>query len=68
MSTKTYINIEVEGVNGWDAPDFVDAYISYAEHEDGTPCTEDELNDLTDTGLAQEMAYENLSSKAVHRA
>jgi hypothetical protein len=26
-----------------DFPDFVDAYITYAEYEDGTPLTEEEL-------------------------
>lgn len=39
-------NIQVDGINMFDYPDFVDAYISYAEY-DGTPLTEDELNNLS---------------------
>ena len=54
-----YINIEIDGVNGWDAPDYVDAYVSYAELEDGTPCDEQTLDYLTSLGIAQELAYEN---------
>jgi hypothetical protein len=38
-----YFNVEFDDVHGWDAPDFCDAFISYAEHEDGTPLTEEEL-------------------------
>lgn len=37
-------NVEVMGVRNWDYPDFSDAFISYAEHDDGTPYTEDELD------------------------
>ena len=36
-------NIEFDGVDTGDYPDFCDAYIVYAEHEDGTPLTEEEL-------------------------
>ena len=39
-------NIEFEGINGRDYPDFSDAYISYAEHEDGTPLTQEELDSI----------------------
>jgi len=38
-----YFNVEFDDVHGWDAPDFCDAFISYAEHEDGTPLTDEEL-------------------------
>jgi len=40
--------IEVDGVDSSDYPDFADAFISYAEYEDGTPLTDDELDKLTD--------------------
>lgn len=40
------INIEVDGIDYSDYPDFVDAYITYAEHENGTPLTELELDDI----------------------
>lgn len=39
-------NIKIENVGPSQFPDFVDAYVSYAEYEDGTPLTEDELNGL----------------------
>ena len=42
------INVEVEDVDMRDYPDFCDAFISYAEHEDGTPLSDDELEDLND--------------------
>lgn len=41
-------SIEVDGVHAWDAPDYADAYITYAEFEDGTPLSDDELDQLTD--------------------
>ena len=39
-------NVEVDGVDGDDYPDFSDAFFSYAEYEDGTPLTDDELEQL----------------------
>jgi hypothetical protein len=44
---KAY-NVAVEDVKTWDYPDFCDAYISYAEHEDGTPYNDDELDKLNE--------------------
>jgi hypothetical protein len=44
---KAY-NVAVEDVKTWDYPDFCDAYITYAEHEDGTAFTDDELEVLND--------------------
>jgi len=52
------INIELGGVDSSDYPDFSDAFVQYAEYEDGTPLTEDELSELDD--LAQSMAFESL--------
>jgi len=43
-----YQNIEFDGVYGSDAPDFCDAFICYAEHKDGTPLTDDEIDKLND--------------------
>jgi len=48
-------NIELDDVHLWDAPDFVDAYICNAEHEDGTPLTDEELETLNDD---REFVYE----------
>ena len=55
-------NIELEGVDYADHPDYCDAYVSYAEHLDGTPLTEDELDALNENHpeIAQEHAYESL--------
>ena len=36
-------SIEIEDIDTADYPDFSDAYITYAEFEDGTPLTEDEV-------------------------
>ena len=47
-------NIEVENINSWDAPDYVDAFISYAEI-DGRPLTDDELDVVNDN---DEFVYE----------
>jgi len=38
-----YFNVEFDGVQRWDENDFCDAFICYAEHEDGTPLTDEEL-------------------------
>ena len=43
-----YRSIEIDGVDSNDYPDFVDAYVAYAEFEDGTPLSEEELYQLTD--------------------
>lgn len=40
------INIKIDGIDTKDYPDFVDAYIVSADHEDGTPLTDSELDDL----------------------
>jgi hypothetical protein len=38
-----YNSIQIDGIDPDDYPDFVDAYITYAEYEDGTPLTDEEL-------------------------
>ena len=38
--------VEIDGINLSDYPDFVDAYVSYAEWDDGTALTEAELDKL----------------------
>ena len=45
--TKAY-NVQVDGIDTRDAPDFCDAYILHAEHEDGTPMSESELDALNE--------------------
>lgn len=53
-------SVEVGGVNRSDYPDFVDAYVSYAEFIDGTPLSESQLEKLNDAfpDIAQEYAYD----------
>jgi hypothetical protein len=62
LNGRKVIDIEVDGVDVWDFPDFSDAYFSYACYEDGTPLTDDELNKFTeDNGdLLYEKAYDSL--------
>ena len=66
MRTKKYTNpvklknMKVEGVDMMDFPDFCDAFISYAEHLNGTPMTDAELWDIPDN-VAHDMAMESIS-------
>lgn len=55
-------SIEIEGIDMNDYPDFVDAFIGAANFEDGTPLTDEELNQLNDE-MADEihdLAYQSL--------
>jgi NADPH-dependent 7-cyano-7-deazaguanine reductase QueF len=50
-------SIEIDGnLNGY--PDFTDIYISYAEWENGTELTDDELDELNGTSYGIELAYD----------
>ena len=42
-------SVEVDGIDTNDAPDFVDAYITYAEY-DGEPMTDEQLEELNQDG------------------
>jgi hypothetical protein len=59
LNDKKVINIEVDGVYGWDAPDFCDAYISYADFEDGTPLTDEEIEKISDSDFVHDLAWES---------
>jgi len=63
LNGKKVVDLEVDGVNGADYPDFCDAYFSAGSYEDGTPLTEDELNRLTDLAgdVLWEMAFDSLT-------
>lgn len=53
-------NLEVEGIDTRDYPDFCDAYISYAEIN-GREATEEELQELSDDSqLVYELVWERL--------
>lgn len=62
MNLSTLTHIEIDGVSMADYPDFVDAYIVYAEDGNGNELTEDQLiaigNDHPD--FVQEMAHEQI--------
>ena len=62
LNGKKVIDLEVDGVDPKDYPDFSDAYFSYACYEDGTPLTDDELDKLTwlACDVLWEMAFERL--------
>lgn len=45
MDYSKLTNVEVNGINTKDAPDFCDAYISYAEYK-GIECSESQLDEL----------------------
>lgn len=62
LNGKQVVDLEVDGVDSRDYPDFADAYFSYACYEDGTPLTEYELDKLTDlaSDVLWEMAFDKL--------
>lgn len=62
LNGKKVVNLEIDGVQYWDYPDFCDAHFSYAEYEDGTALTDEELDEITDKNGADlhEMAYDSL--------
>ena len=53
-------SIEIDANDPSDYPDFSDAYIAYAEYEDGTPLTDAELEQFQEEhpDLAAEMALD----------
>lgn len=61
LNGKSVFDIEVDGVDPRDYPDFSDAYFSYACWSDGTPLNEDEMDALCEQEeeLLWEMAYES---------
>ena len=53
---------ELEDVKSWDYPDFCDAYISYAEDENGNEMTEKQIEEWTENNEEEfyEMVLESL--------
>ena len=62
LNGKNVIDLEVGGVDGGDYPDFSDAYFSSGCYEDGTPLTDDELDQLSllADDVLWEMAFDSL--------
>ena len=55
-------SIILDDINTRDYPDFSDAYISYAEFKDGTPLTDDQLDELNrDSSFIHEMVMKLFS-------
>ena len=47
---------ELEDVKSWDYPDFCDAFISYAEDENGKEMTEEQIQEWTENN--EDVFYE----------
>ena len=46
-----YYSIEIDGMDRRDHPDYVDAFVTYAEYwKNGKPLTDEELEDMQDSG------------------
>ena len=62
LNGRKVIDIEVDGVDPRDYPDFSDAYFSYACYEDGTPLTDEELDKLADQNgdILHKKAFDSL--------
>ena len=56
-------SLEIDGVDGRDAPDFSDAFFSAGQYEDGTKMSDEELNELADEhpDILQEKIYHHAS-------
>lgn len=62
LKGRKVVDVEVDGVDTRDYPEFCDAYFSEAFYEDATPLTDTELEELTYLypEFVQEMALESL--------
>lgn len=63
FDNREVVDIEVDGVNSWDAPDFSDAFFSYAVYADnGQELSDIELDVLAiqNQSLLNEMAHQKL--------
>ena len=56
MDYKKIDNIEIDGIDTKDYPDFCDAYISSADY-DGVPMTDEQLDELNEDG---DYVYEHI--------
>ena len=62
IDPKDITNIEFMDVDWNDHPDFSDAYVYSADHADGTPYTEEELDALNDDAdLVHELLIDYLN-------
>jgi hypothetical protein len=63
LNGKKVVDLDIDGVNSGDYPDFSDAYFSGGCYEDGTDLTDAELIQLADLSgdVLYEMAFESLT-------
>ena len=62
LNGREVVDVEVDGVDTRDYPDFCDAYFSYAVWEDtGEELTDEELEELTEkySDVLNELAFES---------
>ena len=66
LNARQVKNAEVDGVAGDDYPDFSDAFFSYAEYEDGTPLSDEELEQLGDENgeMINQLAQDKFNDEA----
>ena len=66
LNGRTVKNVEVDGVEGNDYPDFCDAFFSYAEYDDGTPLNDEELEQLGDENseMINQLAQDKFNDEA----
>ena len=62
LNGRKVVDLEVDGIDLRDSPDFSDAYFSYACYEDGTELTDDELEQLTEqnANILHEKVFDSL--------
>lgn len=58
LDYKLITNVDVDGIDTADYPDFCDAFISYAEYN-GEPMTEDQLDELNEDA---DFVYESIEN------
>lgn len=51
-------DLKIDGIDLDDYPDFCDAYASYAEWEDGTPLTDEELAEIDSSIIHDRIAWQ----------
>ena len=59
-------NVQLDGIDYSDYPDFCDAFFSYAEYEDGTPLNDEELELLGDENgeMINQLALDRFNDQA----
>lgn len=61
LASRMLTDVELDGIDHNDAPDYVDAFVSSASWIDGTPLTDDEIDQLNeDSGLVYALLMDYL--------